>query len=120
MTVLYVDDDPDDRELFCEAVDQLTTPMVCITASDGHEALKILTKQRVDIIFLDYRMPEMDGGKFLQEVSGMSIVKPRIYVYSTHMLDFEKEKCLNYGATECFEKPGSVEEIASLIRKVIP
>lgn len=119
MTVLYVDDDPDDRELFCEAVDQLTADIICITASGGREALNILNTHRVDLIFLDYRMPEMDGGKFLQEVSGMSIAKPRIYVYTTHMLDFERELCRKYGAVDCFGKPGSVEEIASLIRKVI-
>jgi len=39
-----------------------------ITASSGHEGLKILEREDAQIVISDYRMPEMSGVDFLREV----------------------------------------------------
>jgi YesN/AraC family two-component response regulator len=39
-----------------------------LTAPGAWEGLRILDKEDVDIVVTDYRMPYMDGLKFLQEV----------------------------------------------------
>ena len=60
--VLLVDDDDDLRqslaELFLEEGFQVTQ------AVDGKDALARLAKESVDMILLDYMMPEMDGLAF--------------------------------------------------------
>lgn len=119
MTLLYVDDDDDDRMIFCEALGALSFNLHCITAAGGHEALDILTKQQVDIIFSDYRMPGMDGRAFLDALNQLPIKKPKVYLYATLLLDFEKEQCRKLGALDCFEKPGNIQEITELVARVV-
>lgn len=39
-----------------------------LEASDGTEALRWLDSQQVDIVLLDYFMPELDGGRVLDHI----------------------------------------------------
>ena len=71
MTILYVDDDPDDRQIFQEAVKSIDGRAVCVTAQDGLDALSYLSMHDLpDIIFLDLNMPLMDGKTCLSEIRG--------------------------------------------------
>jgi CheY-like chemotaxis protein len=119
MTILYVDDDDDDRAIFCEALSPLNFNIHCITAAGGYEALNILKQQQVDIVFSDYRMPGMDGPAFLEGLNQLTIKKPKVYLYASLLLDFEKEQCRKLGALDCFEKPGNIKEITALVSKVV-
>jgi CheY-like chemotaxis protein len=77
MTILYADDDKDDRDLLSEALEQIDPSISCITAHDGKEALSILQENRTlpDYIFLDVNMPVMDGKKCLTELKKNSKLK---------------------------------------------
>ena len=72
MTILFIDDDADDTEMFCEAVVYLNDSdfvaakkeeLVCLTLSDGRKAINFLTglRELPDNIFLDINMPIMGG-----------------------------------------------------------
>ena len=41
--VLIIDDDEDDRDLFCEAVGHISKDIDCLQATDGEKALELLT-----------------------------------------------------------------------------
>jgi CheY-like chemotaxis protein len=70
MIILAVDDDPEDREFFCDAIEQIDTSIVVMTARNGSEALQLLQNNYLlpDHIFLDINMPMMDGKTCLQEL----------------------------------------------------
>ena len=122
MTLLYVDDDADDRDIFCEAVEVVDTSIKCTTSGSGQEALEIVSKQQIDIVLVDYRMPPGDARGFLEKlntISGSIAVMPKIYVYSTYMNEHEVHKCKELGATDCITKPGDFENICSLIRDLV-
>lgn len=55
--ILMVDDDPDDRELFCEAVDDIDQNIKCYTVDSAEGAIKFLSTSRVipDIIFFGHQ-----------------------------------------------------------------
>ena len=60
--VLIVDDDEDDRDLFCDAVNIVDPSIGCIMARNGEEALEGLKSRDFhtpDIIFLDLNMPRL-------------------------------------------------------------
>jgi len=58
-TILFVDDDPELREIVAAG---LAKPGYAIfTASNGYEADRILTSNRVSILITDIRMPGLDG-----------------------------------------------------------
>src|SRR6187455_3389163 len=69
MTILNVDDDVDDLELFAEAVKKINPSIKCLTAFDGLEAQLLLQNEStlliLDYIFLDINMPRMNGLELL-------------------------------------------------------
>lgn len=69
-TILIVDDDEDDKEMFIEVVSEIDNSTNCIQASNGYEALEILEKNisLPDLIFLDLNMPRMNGKQCLQSI----------------------------------------------------
>jgi CheY-like chemotaxis protein len=68
--IFLVDDDVDDLEIFCDALEGIELDVICFTATNGQEALQKLTSGEVnpDIIFLDLNMPLMNGKEFLKEI----------------------------------------------------
>jgi CheY-like chemotaxis protein len=69
---LVIDDDTDDRELFCEALATVDPVIICQQAPDGLEAFKLIRSKESepDIIFLDINMPVMNGWEFLSTLKG--------------------------------------------------
>ena len=58
--ILYVDDEPDIREIAAAAL-SLDTGLQVDTASSGNDALDRLRQGDIDLVLLDVMMPEMDG-----------------------------------------------------------
>lgn len=85
--ILYVDDDEDDRVLFCEVLKGINPDYNLVVAKDGREAMDILnkeTKKVPDIIFLDINMPLMDGFQTLVEIRKVERFQEiKVVMYST-------------------------------------
>ena len=65
-TILHIDDDPDDQQLFRNAIDSLGVPSEIIVATDGAEGLEYLQLMKENntlpcIIVLDINMPKVNG-----------------------------------------------------------
>lgn len=65
-SLLYVDDDKQNLFLFATLVSQ---DYRVFTADNGREALSLLKKHSIQVIFADQRMPEMNGIQLLEAVS---------------------------------------------------
>ena len=63
-TVLIVDDDPRVRSILVEHV--TFGGHRVLQAGNGEEALDVLAREAVDLVFTDLRMPRMDGIEFLR------------------------------------------------------
>jgi HD-like signal output (HDOD) protein len=64
--ILFVDDDNKILKALYRAFFQADFEV--FTALGGREGLKILEKEDIDIVITDYKMPEMNGLKFLEQV----------------------------------------------------
>ncbi len=65
-TILYVDDDPDDTELFCEVVKEYHSAYTVKSANNGFEAIKQLHRGKSNhslpcLIVMDINMPIFNG-----------------------------------------------------------
>jgi len=68
MRVLIVDDMPSMTKFVHKMMKTLGYGKEYFFAHSGREALEILDSEEVDIIFLDYNMPEMPGGEVLSRI----------------------------------------------------
>src|SRR5215204_5533306 len=99
---LIVDDDEDDRELFCAAVDDLEPSIRCLPATDGEDALRRLRSRRLpkpDMIFLDLNMPRLNGMQTLIALKkDLELKDIPVVIYSTSKLKKDKEEAAKLGA----------------------
>jgi DNA-binding NtrC family response regulator len=120
---LIVDDDADDRMLFIDAVTQIDPDIECKIAGNGQEALDGL-KNTVcplpDFIFLDLRMPRLNGQKCLSEIKSDERLKHiPVIIYTTSKDVDESKELREMGAFHFISKPRNNEEIYYLISFVL-
>ena len=124
MTILIVDDDPEDISLFCEAIHEIDSFFKCIAARNGKEALQLLSSlvKLPDYIFLDINMPLMDGLELLGKIKEEPNTKHvKIYLHSTKITDSNYRTAMKAGASGCIRKVGSIQELANeLIPVLVP
>ena len=87
------------------------------TARTGLEALKILSQEKFDGIFLDVKMPEMGGIEALEEIRKTDKQIPVIIITASSTREAAIEATAK-GANEYILKPFEWEELKSKIEKV--
>ena len=63
---LVVDDEPPAREIIRRYIDQVPTLELAGECANAIQALSILQHAPVDLLFLDIRMPQLNGNDFLK------------------------------------------------------
>lgn len=120
MTVLYIDDDKDDCELFCEAVAALNKGIVCLSTTSAKKSIELVHEKCPDYIFLDYRMPLLNGRETIEKLRLTSCFQhTRVIMISSYMSDSEIIECRNLGAIECLNKPSDFAELCRMISNIL-
>lgn len=115
----------DDTEMNLEVVRGLLkkTEIKIDTASSGQEALEKVKKNTYDILFIDHRMPEMDGIETLHAMKKLSenksSGKPCIAL-TANAIAGVKQMYLNEGFNDYLAKPVNPEKLEEIIRKYLP
>jgi CheY-like chemotaxis protein len=120
--ILYVDDDPDDHEIFLEVLKSVNPSVKCTIAVDGIDALEKLnsTDSLPDYIFLDFNMPRMNGLQMLRELRKYDRFRNlKVVMYSTTRMDHEAEECKRLGAIDFIVKAPSISELKQNLIKLI-
>ena len=114
MKILFVDDDTGILEAAKTALELYGYDV--ITASSGEECLKKLNE--ADIVFLDIKMPGMDGIEVLKEIKKRNKDLPVIMITAYATVDTAIE-AMKEGAFDYIRKPFDVEELrASLLAAI--
>lgn len=120
--ILLIDDDADDRELFCEALVKAAPDFMCLTAIDGRKALSGLTSKAIekpDLVFLDVNMPMVSGWKILATLKSDNELKDiPVIMYSTSSFPEEVSRATTCGALCFFSKPNDFEELTKSLKLV--
>jgi DNA-binding response OmpR family regulator len=115
MKVLIIDDDADDRELFCEAMLQVAKDVQCLPFTGGQEGIDYLrsAENLPDFVFLDIQMHQMDGKECLLRIKRIkSMERVSIVIYSSS-IESEREMAIykKLGANYVMEKPPSFDAL---------
>jgi DNA-binding response OmpR family regulator len=113
--VLLVDDEEDIVEVIQDRLEAYG--FTVITAGTGLEALKKLSVEKFDGIFLDVKMPEMGGIEALEEIRKTDKQIPVIIITASSTRDAAIE-AIAKGANEYVLKPFAWEELKAKIEKV--
>ena len=100
--VLVVDDEDSIVELFKEYLTDQGLDVV--TAASGAEALDCLARAKPDLVFLDMRMPGMDGIETLKRIRAINARVPVLMVSANDDLAAAKE-AITLGALDYTLKP---------------
>lgn len=119
MTILYIDDDNDDAEIFCEALKWIDPEIKCIITSNGRQAFEKLDPCP-DFVFLDYRMPQYSGLDVLEQIAKSACFNlSRIVMYSSFMSEREIAECSRIGVNNYMRKTGHFHSLVSTIRTLL-
>ena len=114
-TILVVDDEQDNLEVFSAALEMLHDAKV-VTALGGEEALKILDQSHFTIIATDLSMPKMDGYALLHQfrLHPHAVGIPIIAV-TAHTMKGDRENILSAGFDGYISKPFEIATLADEI-----
>ena len=88
-------------------------------ADDGKMGLEFFRRESPELIFLDLRMPVLDGIGFLQSIDYKPADPYTVVVITGHGGDEDIQKCYNLGVHSFLRKPINLVEISSLAERCI-
>jgi len=89
-------------------------------AGDARTGLKLIENGRFDLIFMDLRMPDMNGLTAIRQLraSGGRQRAIPIVVVTADPSDGVKSMCRAAGATDFLEKPVSMDKLFELVGSI--
>lgn len=117
--ILVVEDSPTMRQLISFAMKRIPNSHV-IEATDGVDALKKMSSEKVDLILADINMPVMDGLKLVSLVRGNPTYKEiPIIIITTEGAEEDRKRALSIGANSYLPKPIQTQELIRLVNSYL-
>lgn len=114
--ILAIDDSVEFLKMFKEILEELKCTV--FIASSGVEGIKKLTEVKPDVIFLDYKMPQMNGIETLARIR--KINKDVAVVILTGYAEMDMAVKAHYlNIFEFITKPFSIEDIKNVIERAL-
>lgn len=117
--ILVADDEALEREGMRWIIDHMVDqPTEVIEAGNGRDALQQASIHKPHIIFMDIRMPGMDGLAALRAIRQLLPQAKFVLVTAYEYFDYAQE-AVRLGAKDYIVKPANRQEIAALVKRLI-
>lgn len=117
MRVLVVDDEKNLRESLVELIE--SEGFTVDSASDGADALLKIRETDFACIFLDIKMPRMDGLELLAKLREENLTASPVIIISAFGDSDKTIEAMRLGAYDYITKPIDVEEILNTLRRAV-
>ncbi len=112
----------DDVRFFLDVQQGMLDPIECdiLTARSGLDALKVIKKEKPQLVLLDYNMPDLTGDKACEIIKGDPRFRdiPIMILSSDHRED-TKSRCLSAGADHYLTKPIDHTEFVQVVGNLL-
>ena len=123
LNIFLVDDDPDDRLFFKEAIAEIKADINLNIVNNGEALMNLLLKPDAilpNIIFLDLNMPSKNGFECLEEIkSDKRLMDIIVIIYSTSSSNTEINETYKKGANLYIRKPINFSELKEMLTRIL-
>lgn len=119
VSILLVDDDMRNIYSLSSVLEEYGYTVIC--ATNGSEALDLLSSQEIDLILMDIMMPDMDGYEAMRQIrSSQKYIHVPIIALTAKAMKEDRDLCIQAGADDYISKPVRLDKLLSLIRVWLP
>lgn len=115
-TIVVVDDEPSIRELVSASLH--FSGFDVKTASNGTEAIDVITQTNPDLVVLDVMLPDIDGFTVTRRIRQQGVEAPVLFLTARDDTQ-DKVMGLTVGGDDYVTKPFSLEEVVARIRAIL-
>ena len=117
-TILYVEDNPDNRMLVRRIL--LSENYGLIEAQNAAQALDLLKDSHPDLILMDINMPDMDGYTLTSRIKSMpGFERVPIIALTANVMRGDKEKTLEAGCDGYIQKPLDIDQLVREVERFL-
>ncbi len=121
LRLLVVDDTPMNLQVVAGLLKR--TKMHIDVATSGAECIEKFGSEHYDLVFLDYRMPQMNGIETLEKIKEIypeKFEKTPIISLTASAVSGDKEKMMKAGFTNYLSKPVNIDDMERMMIKYLP
>ena len=119
-TVLIVEDNPQGLELLEVYMEDLQPEVTVCSATNGMEALELVSQHKPDLILLDIMMPKMSGFEVCRHLKSSPETRDIQVVMITALSETgDLERATESGADDYLTKPVDRAALANLVRTML-
>ncbi len=112
--ILIAEDNATNMLFAKTTVNQLLPEAEIIEAVNGEEAVKMAKEKDFDLIFMDVRMPKMDGYAATRAIRKFN-KETRIIALTAGVIKGERERCVEAGMNDYLPKPVTIDAIERVL-----
>ena len=116
--VLYVDDEPDLREIAQMSI-ELDPELEVRCCATGEEALRVAAEWHPDLVLLDVMMPVMDGPQTLQRLRQERGSEIKVVFITARAGENDIQRLRSQGGLGVISKPFDPLQLAQQVRKYL-
>ena len=117
-TILYVEDNPDNRNLIRRVL--MSEGYSMVEAINGKQAIEKLEEGGIDLILMDINMPDMDGYTLTSQIKAMEkFTRIPIVAVTANVMRGDREKSLEAGCDGYIQKPIDIDILAQQIERFL-
>lgn len=113
LNCLIVDDEPIAQQILEKYINQMDALQLVGKCSNAFEALNVLHREKIDMLFLDIKMPSLTGLDLLK-----TLQNPPKVILTTAFSEFGAES-YEYGVSDYLLKPISFERFLKAVNKIL-
>ncbi len=117
--ILIAEDSSTMRSLIVSTISAMGNYQL-IEAANGFEALRILPREKVDLVITDINMPDINGLELISFIKNNPNYKDTpLFIISTEGSEKDRDKGLSLGADAYLVKPFNPIELQDLVRQYL-
>jgi two-component system cell cycle response regulator DivK len=117
-TILYVEDNPDNRSLIRRVLE--AEGYAVVEAVNARQALEALERSEINLVLMDINMPDMDGYTLTAKIKSIKKFSHiPIVAVTANVMRGDREKSLGAGCDGYIQKPIDIDTLSQQIERFI-